>query len=219
MALSMKAWITAQDLRVERRLQLLRGRIMRWRGAETGRRFGVGRGVRLLYPSCFAAHDDVTISEYSYLHCLSERGVHIGNHTSIDRNLWLHCGGLPADHAHGCFEIGDRSYIGCNAVMGAGGGIHIGNDVLIGQCVNIHSETHRFADPACLISQQGVNYQGVVIDDDVWIGSKATILNGVTIGRGTVIGAGAVVTRSVPPYSIAVGVPARVIGVRGDKTR
>ena len=200
-----------------RQIELWRGYWLSLRGAQVGTRFGVGRSVRVEYPSCLYAGDDVTICEHSYLHCLSSRGVRIGSHTSIDRNLWLHCGGTPEDHDHGFFEIGEHSFIGCNAVMGAGGSITIGNNVLIGQSVNIHAESHRFDDPKHLIRKQGVSYQGVVIEDDVWIGSKATILDGVTVGRGAVIGAGAVVTVSVPPYAIAVGVPARVVGRRGGK--
>jgi acetyltransferase-like isoleucine patch superfamily enzyme len=149
------------------------------------------------------------------LHCLSDRGVHIGQHTSFDRNLWLHCGGTPQDHQHGYFEIGDHSYVGCNAVLGAGGGIRIGHNVLIGQSVNIHAENHNFADVTRRINEQGVTYQTVTIEDDVWIGSRVMILAGVTIGRGAVVGGGAVVTNSIPAYAIAVGVPARVIGQRG----
>jgi len=209
-------WLERQEQRIQRRLELLRGYLTRWRGARVGQRFGLGRSVRLGYPSCFTAGDDVTISDFAFLHCLSERGVRIGNHTSIDRNLWLHCGGTLVDHSHGYFEIGDWSFVGCNAVMGAGGGICIGSGVLIGQGVNIHAESHRFKDPDRPIKEQGVSSKGVVIEDNIWIGSKATILDGVTIGRGAVIGAGAVVTRSVPSYSIAVGVPARVIGTRGQ---
>jgi acetyltransferase-like isoleucine patch superfamily enzyme len=209
-------WLDRQEQRVNRKLELLRGGLARWRGAKVGQRFGLGRGVRLLFPACFTAGDDVTIGDFSFLHCLSARGVRIGSYTSIDRNLWLHCGGTPDDYGHGYFEIGEHSFIGCKAVIGAGGGIRIGSRVQIGQCVNIHAENHRFADPARLIREQGVSYQGVVIEDDVWIGSKATILDGVTIGTGAVIGAGAVVTRSVPPCAIAAGVPARVIGTRGE---
>jgi acetyltransferase-like isoleucine patch superfamily enzyme len=201
--------------RWRRRLELWRGRWLCLRGARAGRRFGIGRGVTVEHPHCLHAGDDVTICEYSYLHCLSERGVRIGSHTSVDRNLWLHCGGKPDDHAHGYFEIGERSSIGCNAVMGAGGGIRIGNYVLIGQCVNFHAESHVFEDGTRLIREQGVRYQGIVIEDDVWIGSKATILDGVTVGRGAVVGAGAVVTRSIEPFAIAAGVPARVVGFRG----
>lgn len=200
----------------ERRQELLRGRWLRQRGASAGQRFGVGPNLRILYPECLVIGDDVTIEGPGYLHCLSQRGVRIGSHTSIARNLWLHCGGTPEDRAHGFFEIGDHSFIGCYAVLGAGGGIRIGSHVLIGQNVNIHAENHIFADRQRLINEQGVSYEGVVIEDDVWIGSKVTILDGVTIGRGAVVGAGAVVTRPVPAYTIAAGVPARVIGYRGE---
>lgn len=211
----MVTWLDRQEGRFDRRLQLLRGRLARARGAKVGRLFGMGRHVQLLYPACFVAGDDVTISDISYLHCLSTRGVRIGSHTSIDRNLWLHCGGTPDNCDHGYFEIGDYSYIGCNGVMGAGGGIRIGSHVLIGQCVNIHAESHVFADASKRIDEQGVSYQGVVIEDDVWVGSRAMILDGVTIGCGAVIGGGTVVTTPIPAYAIAVGVPARVVGMRG----
>lgn len=210
--------ITLADIvqaRFERRLQLWRGRLARLRGVQAGVRFGLDAGVRIVYPRCLIVGDDVTIEGPGYLHCLSARGVRIGSHTSIARNVWLHCGGTPEDYAHGYFEIGEHSFIGCNAVLGAGGGIRIGNHVLIGQSANIHAENHVFRDPHRLIREQGVSYQGVVIEDDVWIGSKATILDGVTIGRGAVVGAGAVVTRDVPPLAIVAGVPARVIGCRG----
>lgn len=56
----------------------------------------------------------------------------------------------------------------------------------------------------------------VIIQDDVWVGTRAIILKGVTIGRGSIIAAGAVVTKSVPPYAIAAGVPARIICFRWD---
>jgi maltose O-acetyltransferase len=57
---------------------------------------------------------------------------------------------------------------------------------------------------------------GIVIEDDVWVGSRAILTDGVTIGRGSIIGAGSVVTKSVPPYSIVAGVPAKVIRYRWD---
>lgn len=209
------SWIEVVN-RSARRLELLRGRWWRWHGARAGVRFGIGPGVRIFYPRCLTVGADVTIEGPAYLHCLSERGVRIGSHSSFGPNLWLHCGGSPADHSHGYVEIGEHAFIGANGVLGAGGGIRIGNHVLIGQCVNIHAENHNFADRNRLISEQGVTYAEVVIEDDVWIGSKATVLAGVTVGQGAVIGAGAVVTKSVPPYAIVVGVPGRVIGYRGE---
>lgn len=204
-------FLERQEFRLRRYLELWRGILLRLRGVRAGKRFGTGRGITLLYPHCFTAGNDVTLGEYSFLHCLSLKGVHIGNQCSLDRNLWLHCGGTPEDYAHGFFEMGDDSFIGCNAVIGAGGGIRIGSHVRIGQAVNLHAENHIFSDPSTLIRDQGVTYRGITIEDDVWIGSKATILDGVTIGKGSVIGAGTVVSHSIPPYSVAVGVPARVV--------
>lgn len=202
-------------MKLERRQELLDGWWLSRRGASAGKHFGIGSGLNVLHPECLIVGDDVTIEGPGYLHCLSERGVHIGSYSSIDRNVWLHCGGKPEDYAHGYFELGEHSFIGCNAVIGAGGGIRIGSHVQIGQSVNMHAENHEFRDPTRRIDEQGVSYQGIVIEDDVWIGSKATILDGVTVGRGAVVGAGAVVTKSVPPNAVVLGVPARVVGMRG----
>jgi len=205
------------EWRINRRFDLIRGRWQKIKGVQAGNHFGLGSGVKLLFPHCLKVGDDVSIEGPAYLHCLSTKGVLIGSHTSIERNCWLTCGGKLNDHDHGFFMIGNFSFIGCNAVLGAGGGINIGNHVLIGQSVNIHAENHLYNDPDRLIDEQGVSYQGVIIEDDVWIGSKVTILDGVTIGRGSVVGAGAVVTKSISPYSIAVGVPAKIIGNRRVK--
>lgn len=202
------------EIRVNRRTELFRGWLVKWRGAQVGVKFGVGKGTRFICPSKFWAGSNVTISDYSFLNCFSTRGVKIGSNTSIDRNLWLSCGGLEGQHT-GFLAIGENSYIGCNAVLGAGGGgITIGDNVLIGQAVSIHSERHIYNDATMLIRDQGISYRGITIEDDVWIGSNSTILDGVTVGKGSVIGAGAVVTKPVPPYSIAVGVPAKIIGTR-----
>lgn len=199
---------------VDRRFELIRGHIIHWRGAHIGTYFGVGKSTQILYPAHLMVGDYVTIGDFSFLDCFSGQGVKIGDHSSIDRNLWLSCGGAQGGGT-GFFEIGHHSYIGCNAVIGAGGGgIRIGNNVLIGQSVNMHSESHVIADISKLIREQGILYRGIVVEDNVWIGSKAAILDGVVIGTGSVVGAGAVVTKPVQPYSIVAGVPARVIGTR-----
>jgi acetyltransferase-like isoleucine patch superfamily enzyme len=189
---------------------------MRRRGVRAGWRFGLGGGVRILYPRCLSVGDEVTIEGPAYLHCLSARGVRIGSHTSIARNLWLHCGGAADDYVHGYFEIGEHSFIGPNAVMGAGGGISIGNHVLFGPDVVISAENHNIDDPSILIADQGVSRKSVLIEDGCWIASKAVILAGVTVGRGAVIAAGAVVTRDIPPLCVVAGVPAKIIRRRGE---
>ena len=76
---------------------------------------------------------------------------------------------------------------------------------------------HTFARRDVPIRAQPPQDAPIVIEDDVWLAASAIVLGGVTVGRGCVVGAGAVVTHSLPPYSIARGVPARVVGVRGDE--
>lgn len=73
---------------------------------------------------------------------------------------------------------------------------------------------HRFSDVTKLIKEQGVETKGIIIESDVWIGANCCVLDGVTIGRGSVIGAGSIVTKSIPPMSVAVGNPCRVIKQR-----
>lgn len=100
--------------------------------------------------------------------------------------------------------------------------IQIGNNVMFGPEVIIiggnrnTSYIGKFMADVQDADKKPQDDLGVIIEDDVWIGTRAVILNGVTIGRGSIVAAGAVVTRSVPPYAIIAGVPARVIKFRWD---
>lgn len=118
-------------------------------------------------------------------------------------------------------HIGDHAYIGQCAHLSASEGIRFGNGVTIGPELMVMGGDHRFDNVGLLIHQMtsgGVN-QPIVIEDDVWIGGRVTVLKGVTIGEGAVIGAGAIVTKSIPPYSIFAGNPARRIGTRFSKEK
>jgi acetyltransferase-like isoleucine patch superfamily enzyme len=100
--------------------------------------------------------------------------------------------------------------------------IRIGNRVMFGPEVVIRGGNHtttlvgRFMSDITELEKCPEDDRDVVIEDDVWVGTRAIILHGVRIGRGSIVGAGAVVTRNVPPYSIVGGVPARVIRFRWD---
>lgn len=202
---------------LNRKRELWRGHWLRLVGVQAGYRFGVGPGVRVLYPRCLTVGHNVTIEGPAYLHCLSAIGVHIGDRSNIEHNFYLHCGGTLGDHSHGFFRLGDNSFIGPNAVMGAGGGIVIGNGVLFGPNVIVSSENHNIDDLQLPIREQGVSRKGVVIEDECWIASRAVILDGVRLGAGSVVAAGAVVVRDVPPNAIVGGVPAKVLRYRGVK--
>ncbi|MBD2059598.1 acyltransferase [Oculatella sp. FACHB-28] len=113
----------------------------------------------------------------------------------------------------GKIEIGDRTSIGPYSCL-SGLFIKIGKNCLIAPHVGIFANNHVYADPTQLIVEQGHSYEGIVIEDDCWLGYGAKVMDGVTISQGSVIGAGAVVTKDVPPYSVAVGVPAKVVSQR-----
>jgi acetyltransferase-like isoleucine patch superfamily enzyme len=116
----------------------------------------------------------------------------------------------------GKVEIGEGSEIYGDCRIYAHADVKIGRDVILARESAIMTTKHIFDDPEKTIKEQGQTYEGVVIEDDVWLGYRAVVLPGAKIGRGSVIGAGAVVSGDVPPMSIAVGVPARVIRKRGE---
>lgn len=113
--------------------------------------------------------------------------------------------------------IDEGTYIGPYVCLAGPGNIKIGKNCLIAAHTGIFANNHVFNDPTQNISQQGVTRRGIVIGDDCWLGHAVTVLDGMTIGEGSVIGAGAVVAKDVPPYSVAVGVPARVVKSRKEK--
>jgi len=116
----------------------------------------------------------------------------------------------------GNIEIGDDCSINPFCVLYGHGGLKIGNVVRIASHTVLVPANHSFDDLNLPIWRQPETRRGIIIEDDVWIGAGCKILDGVRIGRGCVIGAGAVVTSNLPEYSIAMGVPARV--VRNRKT-
>ncbi|MFZ1473718.1 MAG: acyltransferase [Anaerolineae bacterium] len=149
--------------------------------------------------------DDVTI----YAHDDGGR-VEVGEFSSLHRGTVIEIG------AGGSVVIGRDSHIqgACN-LKGFVADLRIGNQVQIAPQCAFSPYQHTFAERTQPIKNQPLASKGpIVIEDDAWLGLGVIVLDGVTIGRGAVIGAGAVVTGDVPPYAIAVGVPARVVGSR-----
>lgn len=113
--------------------------------------------------------------------------------------------------------IGDNSGIGMNSWM-LSPAITIGDDVMIGPYCIMLTAGHNTQDISVPMWQQGFNEpRPIVIEDDVWIGARVTVLGGVTIGHGSIIGAGSVVTKSCEPYSVIAGNPARLIKKRNER--
>lgn len=116
-------------------------------------------------------------------------------------------------------RIHKNTSIGSNSGIGRGceinNGVTIGDNVMMGPDVLIYTQNHCTQSPEIPMRKQGMTeIRPVHIEDDVWIGARVCILPGVTIGKGSVIGACAVVSKSIPPYSVAVCNPARVVKTR-----
>jgi maltose O-acetyltransferase len=136
-------------------------------------------------------------------------GVEIGAGAGIHLDCYVWFFGVRSMRSHRLLRIGDRSRINREVCLDARGGLTIGSDVSVSPGVMILTAEHPPADHAFLIERKPV-----VIEDHVFIGARAVVLPGVTIGRGAVVAAGAVVTRDVEPLTIVGGVPARPIGRR-----
>ena len=135
------------------------------------------------------------------------QSVSIGRHCYLGQGVLLRTFGGP-------ISIGANCSIHAYSILDSGGGLTIGNNVRIAAHSVVVASNHVFSDSSRPICEQGLSVKGIVIEDDVWIGAGARILDGVTIARGSVIGAGSVVTKSTQPYSIVVGVPAKIVSSR-----
>lgn len=117
----------------------------------------------------------------------------------------------------GYIRIGQNCSVNSFCHFSGQAGIDIGDNVLLAtQCVLI-TANHNLDRTDISIAEQGETRAPIRIEDDCWLGAGVKVLAGVTIGKGSVIGAGAVVNKDIPPYSIAVGVPAKVIKSRINK--
>ena len=113
--------------------------------------------------------------------------------------------------------IDENAYIAPYVTISGTGNIKIGKNCLIAPHCGIFANNHIFADPTIPIEEQGITRQGIVIEDECWLGHNVTVLDGVIIGKGSIIGAASVVNKNIPPFSITVGTPARIIKNRLDR--
>jgi acetyltransferase-like isoleucine patch superfamily enzyme len=114
----------------------------------------------------------------------------------------------------GQITIGKHVHFSRNSFINGRGGVEIGQDSLFGPNVVLMTTNHVFADVSIPIRLQGVQSAAIKIENNVWLGSNVLVMPGVTIKTGSVVAAGAVVTKDIPDFSIAAGVPAKVIKKR-----
>lgn len=165
--------------------------------------------VRLRFADQIRLGRNAYLDQGVYLHACPQ-GITIGENTFVMHGAVLHVynfRNLP----HAFIRIGRDSLIGELNVLRGQGGITIGDRVYTAPAVQMLAVNHLFNDPHRPMIDQGITAEGIVVEDDVWIGAGAIITDGVHIGKGAVIAAGAVVTKDVAAYTVVGGVPARVL--------
>lgn len=192
----------------------LRGLMMRPRLGSARGLVLVGKGTSLRNLRSLHTGRNAVIEDYVEIQALSRQGIRLGNNTSLGRYTVVRSTGNYGGRIGEGFNLGDGSSLGPYCYVGCSGHISIGRNVMIGPRVSFFGENHVFTDISIPVRDQGVEWEPVAIEDNVWIGSHAVILPGVTVGAGAIIASGAVVSKDVPPYAIVGGVPAKIIRFR-----
>jgi acetyltransferase-like isoleucine patch superfamily enzyme len=174
----------------------------------------IEHGVRIAQPANIQLGRSVYVDHGVYLHACPN-GIRIGDGAYIMHGSVLHVFNFR-DLPNSGITIGKKCFLGEYNVIRGQGGVVLGDYVYTGSMVQIMAVNHVFEGVETPIMEQGITAQGVVIEDDVWLGSGVVVLDGVRIGQGSVVGAGSVVTESLEPYSIAVGSPARRVRDRRE---
>jgi acetyltransferase-like isoleucine patch superfamily enzyme len=176
-----------------------------------GRNVIFGHNVVLRHPHKIRIGDDVVIDDNCLLDAKGEgnRGITIGSRVFVGRNTILSC-------KNGDIDLADGANVGFNCEIFSASRVSIGRDTLLAAYCYVIGGDHDFSDPSAAVLAQGRRSDGVAIGAGAWLGAGAKVLDGVTVGDGAVIGAAALVREAVPAGSIAVGIPARVVGQRGS---
>ena len=174
-----------------------------------GRNVVFGQNVVLRHPHKIRIGSNVVIDDNCLLDAKGETngGIRIGNGVFLGRNSILSC-------KNGDIELADGANVGFNCEIFSASRVTIGPRTLLAAYASVIGGDHDFSDPSVAVLDQPRVSAGVRIGEGVWIGAGAKILDGVTIGPRAVVGAAAVVREDLPDGSIAVGIPARVVGSR-----
>lgn len=165
--------------------------------------------VRLRFANLIHLAHGSYLDQGVYLHACPP-GIYIGESTIVMHGAVLHVYNFR-DLPHAGIRIGKNSLIGEYSVIRGQGGVTIGDRVYTSPFTQILAVNHVFSDPSRPFVDQGITAQGIVIEDDVWLGAGSIITDGVHIGKGAVVAAGAVVTRDIAPHTVVAGVPARLV--------
>ena len=137
--------------------------------------------------------------------------IQLGDHVSLENDIYFNAAG---GHTVGItISVGEGTFVGTGCEFNAINRISVGANCLIASGSRFIDHNHG-VEMGQLMKLQAETSAPITLGADVWIGVNAVVLKGVSIGDGAIIGAGSVVTKSIPPYAIAAGVPAKVIRTR-----
>lgn len=140
--------------------------------------------------------------------------ITLEDQVALDRGVVIVTGGPPKRDK---VRIGTGTYVNRYTIFDAHSHLHIGRDVMIGPHCYFTDADHGM-EPGSSVKSQPMHHRPLIVEDEVWIGARVTVLPGVRIGRGAVVAAGAVVTRDVPAMAVVAGVPARVMKYRDGRS-
>ena len=175
-----------------------------------GENVRIGAGVKIVDPQYISLGNNVTIGDGCTLIARGPGGIVLEDNVALQDRVYL-----DTERAEeGYIRIGRSAYIGTGTTLFGHVGLEIGDHVLMAQNITLTPYSHIFEDPAVNIIKQGGHTAKVVIGRDAYVGMGVNIMYTGSIGEGAVIGAGSTVVKPIPPYSVAVGTPAKVIRER-----
>lgn len=193
---------------------LLRRRFYRPLFKKMGRNVILGKGITLRHPGKISLGDDVAIDDYCSLDARGGGGssISIGDNSILSRGTILRTKDGSIVLARGC-------NIGSNCTFSSIGSLEVGENLLMGSNSHIIAGGQHVIERAdmAIIDQGLASGRGVSIGNDVWLGARVTILDGVRVGDHAVVGACSLVNRDIPDYAVAYGIPARVVRDRREK--
>ena len=175
-----------------------------------GKNLSIGVGVKIVNPQYISLGNNVKISDNVTLIARGEKGITLGDNVSLQDRVYLD----TESAAEGYIIIKNDVYIGTGTTLFGHVGLEIGDHCLLAQNITITPYSHIFKNPASDIITQGGNTRKVTLGRDSYLGMNVCVLYSADIGEGSVVGAGSVVVNPIPPYSVAVGNPAKVMKSR-----
>jgi acetyltransferase-like isoleucine patch superfamily enzyme len=180
-----------------------------WLLGSVGRNVVFGQGVVLRHPGKIRIGDDVTVDDLVVLDAkgTSNRGIDLGRGVFLGRGTILSC-------KDGDIVLGDHTNLGFHCEVFSGSSVTVGRHGLFAACVYLVGGGHEFERGDVAVIDQERSSAGITLGDNVWLGTGAKVLDGVSLGSGVVVGANGVVTSDLPEGAIAAGVPARILRQR-----